>query len=401
MDDQTDKREEGVMFLDLLILLLKRKKIIFVTTAAFGIVAALVSLLLPTMYRSEVKFLPHSQTPAGTIGQVFAAAGLGNIPGFITQGLGAKPMMELYVELLKTRLLLDRMIDRFDLMKESKAKYREDARKYLLRRVTVDGDKNSGLVTVKVDARDRRRAAEMANAFVEELKRIAGGLAITEAAQRRLFFEEQLKEAKAALSRAEEGFRGFQEKTGALDIDSQARTVIEGIARLRAQIAAKEVQLKVLRTYATEQNPDVQKVEEELRGLQAELGRLESGDRRGHDPLMPTGRMPSVGTEYLRKLREFKYNETLFELLSKQYEVARLDEARNAVVIQVVDPAVPSEKRYKPKRLLIVLGAMAAGLFVSLFVSFMGGGLERSSEDSAVATKLELVRRYASLKGIR
>jgi uncharacterized protein involved in exopolysaccharide biosynthesis len=111
--------------------------------------------------------------------------------------------------------------------------------------------------------------------------------------------------------------------------------------------------------------------------------------------------MPSVGTEYLRKLREFKYNETLFELLSKQYEVARLDEARNAVVIQVVDPAVPSEKRYKPKRLLIVLGAMAAGLFVSLFVSFMGGGLERSSEDSAVATKLELVRRYASLKGIR
>ena len=396
MDNHPEKPEEGILLLDLLILLLKRKRFILLTTTAFGIIGLLVSFILRPVYRAETKILPPSQSPAGAFAQTLSGAF--NIPGFLAQGLGVKSQMELYIEMLKSRSVLDRIIDRFDLMKRKKKKYPEDARKSLLKIVTIEGEKNSGLVTVKVDDRDPKRAAEMANAFIEELKRIAGGLAITEAAQRRLFFEEQLKDVKASLSKAEEDIRGFQESTGALQVDAQARAVIGGIATFRAQIAAKEVQLKVLRSYATPQNPDVQKIEEELQGLKEELGRQESSARKGHDPMMPTSRIPSVGMEYLRKFREVKYNETLFELLSKQYEIARLEEARDAVVIQVIDPAVPPRKKYKPKRMLITLGAMAAGFLISVFASCIGGFVERSSEDPVLARKLEAIRGYASLR---
>ena len=411
MDNHPEKPEEGILLLDLLILLLKRKRFILLTTTAFGIIGLLVSFILRPVYRAETKILPPSQSPAGSFSQTLS--GVFNMPGFLAQGLGMKSQMELYIEMLKSRSVLDRIIDRFDLMKRKsvldrvidrfdlmkrKKKYPEDARKSLLKIVTIEGEKNSGLVTVKVDDRDPKRAAEMANAFIEELKRIAGGLAITEAAQRRLFFEEQLKDVKASLSMAEEDVRGFQETTGALQVDAQARAVIGGIAMFRAQIAAKEVQLKVLRSYATPQNPDVQKIEEELQALKAELAQQESSGKTGHDPMMPTGRIPSVGMEYLRKFREVKYNEILFELLSKQYEIARLEEARDAVVIQVIDPAVPPRKKYKPKRMLITLGAMAAGFLISVFASCIGGFVERSSEDPVLARKLEAIRGYASLR---
>lgn len=396
MDDHPEKPEEGILLLDLLILLLKRKRFILLTTTAFGIIGLLMSFILRPVYRAETKILPPSQSPAGAFAQTLS--GVFNMPGFLAQGLGVKSQMELYIEMLKSRTVLDRIIDRFDLMKLKKKKYPEDARKSLLKIVTIEGEKNSGLVTVKVDDRDPKRAAEMANAFIEELQRIAGGLAITEAAQRRLFFEEQLKDIKASLSKAEEDIRGFQETTGALQVDAQARAVIGGIAMFRAQIAAKEVQLKVLRSYATPQNPDVQKIEEELQGLKEELGRQESSARKGHDPMMPASRIPSVGMEYLRKFREVKYNETLFELLSKQYEIARLEEARDAVVIQVVDPAIPPRKKYKPKRLLITLGAMAAGFLISVFASCIMGFVERSSGDPVLARKLELIREYTSMR---
>jgi len=396
MDNHPEKPEEGILLLDLLILLLKRKRFILLMTTAFGVIGLLVSFILRPVYRAETKILPPSQSPAGSFSQTLS--GVFNMPGFLAQGLGMKSQMELYIEMLKSRSVLDRMVDRFDLMKRTKAKYPEDARKSLLKVVTIEGEKNSGLVTVKVDDRDPKRAAEMANAFIEELKRIAGGLAITEAAQRRLFFEEQLKDVKASLSKAEEDVRGFQETTGALQVDAQARAVIGGIAMFRAQIAAKEVQLKVLRSYATPQNPDVQKIEEELQALKAELAQQESSGKTGHDPMMPTGRIPSVGMEYLRKFREVKYNEILFELLSKQYEIARLEEARDAVVIQVIDPAVPPRKKYKPKRMLITLGAMAAGFLISVFASCIGGFVERSSGDPVLARKLEVIRGYASLR---
>jgi capsule polysaccharide export protein KpsE/RkpR len=210
----------------------------------------------------------------------------------------------------------------------------------------------------------------MANAFVEEMIGVSRGLALTEAAQRRLFFEEQLKDVKLALARAEEEIKGFQEKTGAFKVDDQARTVIQGIGSLRAQIAAREVQYKVAQTFATPQNPDLQRIEEELRGLKAELNKMEQRGGNSPDPLMPTGRMPSVGMEYLRKLRDVKYNEILYELLAKQYEMAKLDEARDAAVIQVIDKAVQPERKVKPKMAVIIALSTVSGFIFSILAVF-------------------------------
>jgi capsule polysaccharide export protein KpsE/RkpR len=168
-----------------------------------------------------------------------------------------------------------------------------------------------------------------------------------------------------SLARAEEEIKVFQQRTGMFQVDAQARAIIEGIARLRAGIAVKEVEAKVLRSFATAQNPDLQRVEEEIRALRGELEKVETSKGHGFDPLMASGRVPEMGTEYLRKLRQLKYHETLYELLSKQYELAKLDEARDAVVIQVIDRAVPPERKSRPKRTLIVM----LSTFIALFLS--------------------------------
>jgi len=186
-----------------------------------------------------------------------------------------------------------------------------------------------------------------------------------------MFFEDQLRQAKQSLARAEEEIKDFQQRTGMIQVDAQARAIIEGIARLRAAIAAKEVEAKVLRSFATAQNPDLQRVEEEIRGLRIELEKVETSKGHGFDPLMSSGRVPEMGTEYLRKLRQLKYNETLFELLSKQYELAKMDEARDAVVIQVIDRAIPPERKSSPQTALIVLLATGAGFVFAVFVALL------------------------------
>jgi uncharacterized protein involved in exopolysaccharide biosynthesis len=298
--------------------------------------------------------------------------------------------------MLKSRTVADRIIDRFNLIELYKADYREDARKELLEDVLgAETDKDSGIITISVDDKDPKRSAGMANAFVEELKNLTKGLAVTEASQRRFFFEEQLKDTKMALVKAEDEMQGFQEKTGALQVDAQTKAVIEGIAMLRAQIAAKEVQLKVMRTYATAQNPDLQRAEDELNGLKAELGKLEAKGGSWHDTIIPTGRMPEVGTEYVRRLRDLKFYEDLYELLTKQYEAAKLDEAKEAAVIQVIDKAIPPEKRAKPKRTLMVLIATFTGFFLSIFVAFFAEYKERALKEPENKERFETLKRYA------
>ncbi|MFH1701927.1 MAG: Wzz/FepE/Etk N-terminal domain-containing protein [Nitrospirota bacterium] len=392
----TSNVEDEINLLDYLIVLLKRKKLIISITLGAAVITAIISFIMTPIYRAETRILPP-QTGSSSIAlsmltQMSGAQG-------ITESLGLKTSSDLYVGMLKSRTIADRIIDRFNLIELYKADYREDARKELLEDVLgAETDKNSGIITISVDDKDPKRSAGMANAFIEELKNLTKGLAVTEASQRRLFFEEQLKDTKMALVKAEEEMQGFQEKTGALQVDAQTKAVIEGIAMLRAQIAAKEVQLRVMRTYATAQNPDFQRAEDELKGLKAELGKLEAKGGSGHDTIIPTGRMPEVGTEYVRKLRDLKFYEDLYELLTKQYEAAKLDEARDAAVIQVIDKAIPPEKIAKPKRTLMVLIATFTGFFLSIFVAFFAEYKERASKDPENRERFETLKRYATFR---
>jgi len=367
LDELENKDDIEINIPELLAKLARHKKMIGGITAGAAVVSLVVSLLMTPIFRAETKILPPQQNSSSIASQLLNQ--MGGFASLASSAVGIKNPNEMYIGFLRSRTVYDKIIDRFGLMKLYDAKYREDARKDLAEALAARSGKD-GMIVVSVEDRDPKRAADMANAFVEEMIGVSKGLALTEAGQRRLFFEEQLKDIKLALASAEEGIKGFQEKTGALKIDDQARTVIQGIGNLRAQIAAREVQYKVAQTFATPQNPDLQRIEEELRGLKAELNKLEQKGGNSPDPLMPTGRMPSVGMEYLRKLRDVKYNETLYELLAKQYEMAKLDEARDAVVIQIIDKAVQPERKVKPKKAIMVAFSTFIAFLFSILLAF-------------------------------
>ena len=361
--------EDGIDLTVLFRALSRRWRLILGITAASAAVALVVSLLLPVYYRAETRILPPQEKGGNLAAQLLGQ--VGGLGGLLGGAANVKYPAELYVAMMKSRTVLDRIIDRFSLMNLYHVRFRDDARRRLLESLAIREDRKSGIIVLAVEDRDPKRAADIANAFLEELKSMVGGLAISEASQRRLFFEEQLRNTKEALVRSEEEIKGFQQRTGAFQIDAQAKAVIEGIASLRAKIASKEVEAKVLRTFATSQNPDLQRVDEEIRALRSELEKIEVGKGHGFDAIMPSERIPSLGMEYLRRLRQLKYHETLYELLVKQYELAKLDESREAVVIQAIDKAVPPERKAKPKRGIIVIVATLAGFLVSVgFVLF-------------------------------
>ncbi len=391
---ETEERqysEEEIHLLDYLIVCLKQRRMIVAITLSVGLLTALISLVMAPQYRAETRIFSAPRESTGMAVQLMAQ--FNGLAGFAGSAAGMQEPNKLFVEMLESRTILDAVIDRFDLIKVYDQEFKFKARKILQKHLRIKDDVKSGVITVAVDDRDRKAAADMANAMVEELKSLVKELAVTEASQRRLFFEQQLKETKLSLVQSEEAMRAFQEDTGALQVESQAETTIEGIAELQAKISDKEVQMNVMRTYSTPYNPDVQKLKETLRGLKAELKKLETGNGDGHDPIMPTGRMPQVGTEYLRRLRDLKFNEALYELLMKQYQSAKLDESREAMLIQVIDRAEPPEKKVKPRRTLMVLIATLAAFMLSLVAAVIREALDRLTSDPAHRDRIETIKR--------
>ena len=380
--------------LDLLFVMAKRKRLIIGITLGSALLIAIISLMMSPIYLAETKIISpqvNSSMNAQLLNQIGAASGLlGVVPG-------VKSPNELYIGLLKSRPVLDHVIDRFDLMRLYDEKYREDARRSLLKNIKARNDLKSGIITIGIEDKDPKRSADMANALIEELRVMNKGLSVTEAAQRRLFFEEQLKDAKDSLSKSEEAMKGFQEKSGAVKIDAQADAIIGGISQLMAQIAAKDVQVRVMRTYSTPQNPDILRAEEELKGMRDQLSKLESKSE-GTSVMVPTGNMPSTGTQYVRLMRDLRFNETLYELLFGQFQAAKIDEARDAAVIQVIEKAVPPEKRSRPKRRLMVILAIISGFFVSIALAFFMEYMERVSGNPEYREKVAKLKRTMSYR---
>src|SRR4030042_539833 len=249
MEERKTEQDNEINLLDYLIIMVKRKKLIIAITICAAIITAIICFIIPPTYEAETAIVPPQQQSASIAGQLLSQmGGAGGLTGVVGGALGVQTPSDLYVGMLKSTTVADRIIDRFDLMKLYDTDYREDARKELLEDVLdASADKDSGIITITIEDKEPKRAADMANAFVEELKHLTKGLAVTEAAQRRLFFEEQLKDTKITLTKAEEAMKSFQEKTGVMVVDEQAKAVIEGFAALSAQIAAKEVELKVMK----------------------------------------------------------------------------------------------------------------------------------------------------------
>jgi uncharacterized protein involved in exopolysaccharide biosynthesis len=350
--------------LDFMILLARNLKLIVGATVGAMLLASATVLLLPAAYTATATLLPpqHSQSLAASIvGQMGALAGLAG------KDLSLKNPADLYVAILKSRTVADGLIRQFDLLRVYRVRRFEDARKKLLRRSTIEAVEKTGLISVAVEDRDPRRAAALANAYLDGLHALNQTLAISEAAERRLFFQQQIEAEREELARAELNLRRTQEQTGMIQLDTQGKAIIEAVARTRAEIAMGEVRLETRRSFATDQNPDVVRGERELAALRAQLANLERDSQPGNGNIqVPTGKVPAAALEYLRRVRDVKYHETLYEFLAKQFEAAKIDEANDSGILQVVDRAVEPEKRSGPPRTLII--ALAA------FLGFIGSG---------------------------
>lgn len=256
------------------------------------------------------------------------------------------------------------MVERFSLMSEYHAKKVSDAMKKLDQEAEIVGDPKDGLIRLTMTDRTPQRAAELANGYLDEFRKLTSHLALSEAAQRRLFFEEQLQSAKDKLTQSEESLKETEQSSGLMQADSQAHVLFQRAAALQAEIADKEVQVDSMRTYAGEGNVDLQQSEQELAGLKAELAKLGGGKTAPTGDFdLTQGKLPEASLEYMRKVRDVKYQETLFEILARQYESAKLDEAKEGAPIQVVDPALPPDHR--APRYLAILTLLAAFLGAS------------------------------------
>ena len=372
--------EKEVSLLELLLVITRRRRLIFRLTVGLTLVAVAVSLLLPNEFTATTSILPPQQGGSTSAGATLIAqlSGLGSVASTAGGALGLKNPNDLQVALLKSRTVEDAMIDRFHLMDLYHARRRSEARKKLESVVEIENGAKDGLIRISVTDRSPQRAAELANGYVAEFKKFTSTLAVTEASQRRLFFEEQLGQAKDNLANAEEDLKRTEQKTGVLQLDSQDRALIEAVAQVRAQIAAKEVQIRAMQSFAAGENPDLATAEQELQGLRAEeakMGATPSGALNA--PLIPKGVMQESGLEYVRKLRDVKYFETIFDLLARQYEAAKVDEARQGAIVQVVDPALPPDRHSSPKRTLIAIGSVILGIFLGVLWSFISEAFAR------------------------
>ena len=245
-----------------------------------------------------------------------------------------------------------------------------------------------GTISLSVIYTDPEKAAEIANTYIEGLKWMADTFAVTGASQRRLYLERELEKARFALNQAETAFRDYQQETGVYMGEAQLTANIQNRINLRAQMAAREIQLNSLLAYATPQNPEAIKLRNQIEALKAEILRLEEQTDPG-DPLNPTGGMPAARFEYLEKYRDWKFQEVLYNTLLKFFETARLEEASTPVVIQVLDKADPPEERFKPKRKLMVILATMLGFFVAVFAAFVAEFIRKAGEDPEQSAKLK------------
>jgi tyrosine-protein kinase Etk/Wzc len=384
---QVDGAFRPELFDVFIVLARARRKILAFTGISLVLGAIVAFLVMKPTFTSIASILPPQapqSSASALMGQLGALAGLGGAGGLL------KNPAELYVGILQSRTIADRVIDRFQLQSRWKVKKLDDARKTLKAMVRFEATKD-GLIEIAVKNNDPVLASDLANAFVDELYRMNSTLAISEAAQRKLFFGRQLNEEKMTLAAAEDTLRATQEKTGLINLGDQAEMAIRSIAQLRAQISSREVEMESLRSFATDENPDVKRLQRELDALHSQLNQLQNNQQHLAlgDTQVPAGRVPKEGLQYARDFREVKYHETLYELLLRQSEAARIDEAKSAPIIQVVDRAVPPDGKSGPPRLLVTLGFGFVGFCLACLWAFLQQSLVRLRQVPESAAKLD------------
>ncbi|MBV9227244.1 MAG: lipopolysaccharide biosynthesis protein [Acidobacteriaceae bacterium] len=370
--------KDEIYFSELLSACRRRKGFIIRVVLVTVAVASVIALIIPVKYAAQAVILTPQQAQSSLVSMAqMAGVTSGGLSGLsLLSGFGLRNPSDLYIGILQSRTIADGIINRFDLKRVYGDRDFFAARKHLAQNTTISAGKDS-LIHIRVEDRDPQRSANLANAYVEELALQNSTVALTEASQRRLFFEGQLVKEKDALANAEIALRDTQQATGLVVPTGQAEAIIRSVSQLRAEILSREAQVEAMKLYVADDNPKFQVIKRELGTLRAELARLEKGNHVPGTPEVPTGQLPQAGLEYLRKFREVKYHETLFEVLSKQYEAARLDEAKAAPLVQIIDKAVVPERRSWPPRTLLVCLAAVFSAIVSICWVILGNRQER------------------------
>ena len=374
------KQDDEISLIDLAITLAKHKKLIIGAPLIVAIVVAIYSFFIPPIYTADVQMLPPQQQSSASA-MLSQLGALGGMAG----AAGIKNPNDTYVAMLKSRTIQDSMIKRFKLQAVYKTKTPEQTRGALngATKVTVGKE---GIIGISVDDESPQRAAILANGYVDALQQMTQVFAVTEASHRRLFYEKQLLQAKQNLGDAEIALKQLQEKTGIIHLDSQAQLGIGTAANIKGQIAMKEVELGAMRTFATGNNPDLVRTQQTISGLQAQLAKIETGT-------VSSSKVPETGLEYIRKTRDFKYAETIYEMLAKQFEMAKIDEAKESSVIQVLDKAMPPEQKSKPKRSMMVLIAALATGFLTILYAFIKEALQNAKKDTETEVQLTTLKK--------
>lgn len=379
--DSAQHAEGEISLLDLLQTVAENIKLLVLGPLAVGVLALGLSFLLPPTFTAQTVIMPPQQQQGAAAAMLQSLGALGGLAGAAG---GIKNPNDQYVAMLKSRSVEDALIMRFNLQERWDHDYLQDARSELEQNSRISSGKD-GLITIAVDDESPQLAADMANAYVEELSRLLGRLAITEAQQRRAFFDTKLKEVQAELTKAELALRSTGVSADLLK--TQPESAVVGVAELEARISAQEVKLASMRGYLADAAPEFRQAQNELAAMRQQQTKLGRVDTSG------------ANSDYIQRFRDFKYQETLMELFAKQYEIARIDEAREGPVLQVVDTANPPERKSKPKKALLAIMASLVSGFVLLLFVFVRAAVRNSAADPETAAKWQSIRRSVGLKG--
>lgn len=359
--------EDEINLLEYLEVLARNWQMIAKVTAVAAVLAIVISLCLPNIYSATTRILPPQQDSSGLMGMLMGAAG--GMGGMAADLLGKGTPADLYVGILSSEAVSDRIIDRFKLMDLYDQKYRVETYKALDKNVDIAAGKKDGIIVITVSDKDPKLAATMANAYVDELSRLLVKLNITGAGQNRSYLETRLAKARADLAAAEDALKAFQAKNKIVSVSDQAQASIGSIAQMKGQLAVQEVQLATLQRQFTENSQEVKTAKASIANLRGQIVRLEGQGSGGAIP--GVGTIPELGQQYLRLMREFKIQEAIVELLTKQYEMAKLSEAKDVVSVQVIQAARVPDKKAKPKRAIIVLASTFAAGFMAVLYAFI------------------------------
>ena len=374
MPHEYEQEEQELSLLDVFETLWKRKWLIIFITALFGVTVMLYSLTLPLIYRGESRILPpgNSNNTGGLLAQLGGIADMVGLPRTATTG-------QMLLGVIRGDTVVDAIIDKFNLMEELEQDIRIRARTSVLAGLQAEEDVRSGIISIAYLHKDPQRAADMANAFVAELQKKLQEISVNSAQQRRAFFENQLLQAQQELNNAEEELISYQQSRGVIALESQTGALLASINSLRNRIAAKNVEISTLKSYARGDNPRLRLAQSELDAMNRELHKLEEEqqrtDRRGNnvsgDLLASVGQVPELGIEYQRYMRALQFATAKYELMLRQYENARLSEASDISTLQVIDYAKAPDYKYRPRRARITIIGAGAGFLLGVFWAFL------------------------------